>query len=68
MVINHEFDISHNLGVSSMRFFSHLGDVAVISKHARRLGVEHKGHGKKTLDPFCPQMPSKVLAKCVNIT
>ena len=54
MVIEHDFDIPHDLGIAAMGFFSGLGDVGGLRvESAGGLGVEHEGNGEQPLDPFC---------------
>lgn len=52
MVVNHELDVVHNLGISAVSLLGHLGDAGSISKDTSRLGVENERHGQETLDPF----------------
>uniref|UniRef100_A0A1Y1MTA5 Uncharacterized protein n=1 Tax=Photinus pyralis TaxID=7054 RepID=A0A1Y1MTA5_PHOPY len=35
-----------------MSLLGHLGDAGIVTKHPRGLGVKHKRHCEKTLDPF----------------
>jgi hypothetical protein len=53
MIVYHEFEISHDLGIAAVGFLRHSSHAgAVLVEEAGRLGVEHKRDGEKTFDPF----------------
>lgn len=59
MVVNHELDVAHNLGIAAVSLLGHLGDAGSISKNASRLGVEDERNGQETLHPFCIPMSAE---------
>lgn len=59
MVVNHELDITHNLGIAAVSLLGHLGDAGSISKDTSWLGVEDERYGQETLDPFCISMSAE---------
>lgn len=63
MIINHHLDITHDFCIPPMSLLGHLGDAGIVTKHPRGLGVKHKRHCEKTLDPFCVH----VSASCIRV-
>ena len=53
MIVNHELDIAHDLGIPAVSLVHHAIPVHfLLSKDARGLGIEYKRDGQETLDPF----------------
>ena len=53
VIVNHELDIAHDLGISAVSLVHHAISVHfLLSKDACGLGIEYERDGEETLDPF----------------
>jgi hypothetical protein len=53
VVVDHELNISHYLGVAAVRFLGHFGHACSFHvEDTRRLGVQHERHREEAFDPF----------------
>ena len=52
VVIDHVFDVFHDLGVATVGFEGHVGHGAFGFEDAGRLRVQHEGDCEEAFDPF----------------
>lgn len=53
MVVNHDFNITHDLSIAAVSFLSHESDAGAIAKDTSGLRVEDKRNGQEAFNPFC---------------